>query len=181
MLPPKESLSNLVNLESLYGTKAPFFEVSERMFIQLPNASKDLLMFAPSYSLIPLFSVIAALSDPAKSTKHSLLVMIVYLLFVFWYSICVKSFLTLFVIVCSMWKVKIAWDLELNSFYLVDAIYLLVFPKRIQSKTCSSETICFSINSGTKTPLEGSSTTIKLSLLSSSESKSRIYSLYISK
>lgn len=47
--------------------------------MQLPRASKDLLIFAPSYNLTPLFSETAALSDPAKSTKHSLLVVIVLL------------------------------------------------------------------------------------------------------
>lgn len=52
----------------------------------------------------------------------------------------------------------------------------------MQSSTYSSEEISYSIKSGTKTPLRGSSITIKLSsLFISTESKSWIYSLYISK
>ena len=108
VLPPRESFNNLVNLESLYGTNAPFFVVSARMFMQLPNARRDLLMFAPSYSLSPLFSVTAALSEPAKSTKHNLLNTIDYwFLFVFFielsYSILFGSLVSaLGVIVYSM-------------------------------------------------------------------------------
>lgn len=112
MFPPKESFSNLVNLESLYGTKAPFFDLSERILIQLPKASKDLFILAPSCNLNPLFSVTAALSEPAKSTKLNLLVIIVALLFEI-FSLDSPSY-TLFMIVCSILKVIIAWDLELN-------------------------------------------------------------------
>ena len=39
--------------------------------MQFPNASKDLLILAPSIILIPLFPVLAALSDPAKSINDS--------------------------------------------------------------------------------------------------------------
>ena len=42
------------------------------MLIQLPKASKDLLIFAPSIILIPLLPVFAALSDPAKSISDNL-------------------------------------------------------------------------------------------------------------
>ena len=40
--------------------------------MQFPKASSDLLIFAPSINLIPLFSVTAALSLPAKSIKQNL-------------------------------------------------------------------------------------------------------------
>jgi hypothetical protein len=37
-----------------------------------PSANNDLLILAPSLNRVPLFLVTVALSDPAKSTKHSL-------------------------------------------------------------------------------------------------------------
>ena len=40
-----------------------------RALIQLPSANSDLLIFAPSRSLAPLFVVTVALSDPAKSIR----------------------------------------------------------------------------------------------------------------
>jgi hypothetical protein len=39
--------------------------------MQLPKASRDLLIFAPSIILIPLFPVFAARSDPAKSIRDN--------------------------------------------------------------------------------------------------------------
>ena len=54
MFPPNESLSNLVNFESLYGTKNPFLLLSDNRFIQFPKASKLLLILAPSCSLMPI-------------------------------------------------------------------------------------------------------------------------------
>ena len=39
--------------------------------MQLANARRDLLIFAPSYNLIPLLFVAEALSDPAKSIRES--------------------------------------------------------------------------------------------------------------
>lgn len=40
--------------------------------MQLPRASKDLLMLAPSIMRSPRFPVLAALSDPARSMRDSL-------------------------------------------------------------------------------------------------------------
>ena len=71
-LPPSESLSILVSLLSLNGTKLPFFVLSPRALMQLARASKDVLILAPSISLKPLFSVTVPLSDPARSTSESL-------------------------------------------------------------------------------------------------------------
>jgi hypothetical protein len=39
--------------------------------MQLANARSDLLILAPSISLIPLFSVTVPLSDPAKSINDN--------------------------------------------------------------------------------------------------------------
>jgi len=78
-LPPNESLSSRVSFESyirskytLYGTKNPFLFLSPNALIQFAKASKDLLILAPSISLIPLFYVTVPLSDPAKSINESL-------------------------------------------------------------------------------------------------------------
>lgn len=69
--PPSESFNILVNLESLYGTKVPFFFLSPNALIQFANESKEVLIFAPSRSLIPLFFVTVPLSDPAKSISDN--------------------------------------------------------------------------------------------------------------
>ena len=45
---------------------------SASALMQLPNASSDLLMLAPSLSLAPLFVVTVALSDPARSMRDIL-------------------------------------------------------------------------------------------------------------
>jgi hypothetical protein len=55
VLPPKESLSNRVSLESRYGTKPDFLEFSLKIIIQFPSASKLLLIFDPYNRLAPLF------------------------------------------------------------------------------------------------------------------------------
>jgi hypothetical protein len=49
----RHSFNNLVSLESLYGTKDDFLDLSERIFIQLPNANRDLLILAPSCKPLP--------------------------------------------------------------------------------------------------------------------------------
>ena len=48
VLPPNESFNKRVSLLSLYGTWLPKF-FSLNMLIQLPRASNDLFIFAPSY------------------------------------------------------------------------------------------------------------------------------------
>jgi hypothetical protein len=70
--PPSESLSILVSLLSLNGTKEPFLFLSPSAFIQLAKASNEVFIFAPSINLIPLFPVTVPLSEPAKSIKDSL-------------------------------------------------------------------------------------------------------------
>jgi hypothetical protein len=70
-LPPKESLSILVSLLSLKGTKKPFLVLSPNALIQLAKANNDVFIFAPSLSLIPLFSVTVPLSEPARSIKDN--------------------------------------------------------------------------------------------------------------
>ena len=69
--PPRESFNILVNLLSLNGTKLPFLFLSPKALIQLASANNDVLIRAPSMSLIPLFSVTVPLSEPARSTNES--------------------------------------------------------------------------------------------------------------
>lgn len=71
-LPPRESLSILVNLLSLKGTKNPFLFLSPKALMQLARANREVLILAPSLNLIPLFSVTVPLSEPAKSINDSL-------------------------------------------------------------------------------------------------------------
>lgn len=81
VFPPKESFKIRVSLESLYGTylagtsddRFPFLLPSPASaLMQLARASNDRLMFAPSNSLCPRFSVLLARSLPAKSMSESL-------------------------------------------------------------------------------------------------------------
>ena len=72
MLPPSDSFKIRVSFESRYGMNLPRLLLSLRMFMQLPSASKDRLMFAPSTILWPRLSLLAARSLPAKSIKQSL-------------------------------------------------------------------------------------------------------------
>ena len=46
--------------------------VSASALMQLPSASRDLLILAPSRSLAPLFLVTVARSEPAKSISDNL-------------------------------------------------------------------------------------------------------------
>jgi hypothetical protein len=48
MPPPRASLSSRVSLESRYGTKAPRRRRDDSVLMQLPSASRDRLMAAPS-------------------------------------------------------------------------------------------------------------------------------------
>ena len=89
----------------------PFLHCSDRMFMHYPKASNDLLMIAPSTIRCPLFSVLAALSLPAKSMIWSL------------ERVNLVSFSSFDN--PSMLKISIACDLELNPFAPVFATNLL--------------------------------------------------------
>ena len=68
-LPPSESYSTRVSLESRYGTWEDFLSVSANM--TFPKADKDLLMFFASSSLFPSAPVFPTFSLPARSTKYN--------------------------------------------------------------------------------------------------------------
>ncbi len=84
--------------------------------MQLPKASKDLFMLAPSIILMPLLLVLLALSDPAKSIKDSLPILS---------SASIPASLSL----CSHIICNTACDLEEVSFAPVASTYLLRLPK----------------------------------------------------
>jgi hypothetical protein len=73
VFPPNESFSILVNLLSRYGICVTMFflEFYASVFIQLPKASKLLLMLAPYCIFLLQFSV-CNFYDPAKSIIYSL-------------------------------------------------------------------------------------------------------------
>mmetsp|Transcript_16904 Transcript_16904/g.36585 ORF Transcript_16904/g.36585 Transcript_16904/m.36585 type:complete len:371 (+) Transcript_16904:2164-3276(+) len=76
LLPPRESCSRRVSLESLYGT-CPFFLPStsvDNATMTLPSASRPLLMWVASFSSLPVTPERLTRSLPARSTKCSLLV-----------------------------------------------------------------------------------------------------------
>jgi len=70
VLPPRESCSNLVSFESLYGMWWIF--PSTRAEITFPSALSDKLIFVAYFMPSPVAPVLLARSDPAKSTKFSL-------------------------------------------------------------------------------------------------------------
>ena len=56
--------------ENLVATYCHVFDVS---VFTLPRVVRDLLMLAPSFNLVPFAPVDSALSDPARSTRDTLL------------------------------------------------------------------------------------------------------------
>jgi hypothetical protein len=84
--------------------------------MQLPKASKDLLMLAPSIILMPLLLVLLALSEPAKSIKDS-------------FPILSSASMPASLSLCSHIICKTACDLEEVSLAPVASTYLLRLPK----------------------------------------------------
>lgn len=70
VLPPRESWSNLVSFESLYGIWCVL--PSTKADITLPSALKDKLILVAYFIPSPVAPVLLALSEPAKSTKFNL-------------------------------------------------------------------------------------------------------------
>ena len=70
-LPPSDSWSILVSLESRYGMNAFFFDASVRALMTLPRAESDLLIILASSRVYPVASVFSVFSDPARSQQNS--------------------------------------------------------------------------------------------------------------
>lgn len=100
----------------------------ERAEITLPNSSKPRLMLMPYLSTAPVAPVFFALSEPAKSTKKNLAVIVP--------SSCYLPLPTS--ILCLMVMVKIAWERELASFIKVLAVVLFLLPNSKSENICSA-------------------------------------------
>mmetsp|Transcript_33958 Transcript_33958/g.46579 ORF Transcript_33958/g.46579 Transcript_33958/m.46579 type:complete len:213 (-) Transcript_33958:264-902(-) len=161
-LPPSESCSMRVSLESRYGTNTlPRFWSSPSALITLPSASRPLLISIPSFIVLPCAPVRFARSLPAKSTKWNLLLRT---------SACplrleeelgsIDDCLTDASssppsscrdcdigavctgsewMVCSMVMVKMAWDLDEALFILVAAVVRFLVPSARHFIICSYE------------------------------------------
>jgi hypothetical protein len=79
VLPPSESYSNLVNLESLYGICELF--PSTKQVMTFIKADRDKFILVASLNLWPVDPVFFYFSDPARSTRLSFPILIFYLLF----------------------------------------------------------------------------------------------------
>ena len=143
-LPPRESFNILVSLLSLNGTKDPFLFLSPSALIQFANAKSDVLIFAPSISLIPLFSVTVPLSEPARSTSESLP-----------QRTSCSVFLVLSLEANYIWQ--IAWDREDVKLAFVDSVDLLLLPATSKSITSFGSSTENSDTPQRQTPLYGSS------------------------
>mmetsp|Transcript_20250 Transcript_20250/g.39327 ORF Transcript_20250/g.39327 Transcript_20250/m.39327 type:complete len:239 (-) Transcript_20250:809-1525(-) len=71
-LPPKASLRIIVSFESRYGMCLPLPWSSESLWMTLVRAESDLLIIFASSRVWPDAPVLPTLSDPARSTRFSL-------------------------------------------------------------------------------------------------------------
>mmetsp|Transcript_9043 Transcript_9043/g.31490 ORF Transcript_9043/g.31490 Transcript_9043/m.31490 type:complete len:213 (-) Transcript_9043:678-1316(-) len=164
--PPKLSFSSLVSFESRKGTYAPLFALSPRALMQLPRASSERLMLAPSIILLPMFFVFAARSDPARSMRLSLPT---------------RTGVTMFGVFsfCSTVTCSTACDLLLYTFALVASCVLCLLPllrSSITSRWLLASTSCIP---ATHIPFTGSSRRSRKVLLG--VNRSRMFSLYTSR
>ena len=110
-LPPIDSCSIWVSLESLYGI-CLFFFVSVKALITFPRADNDLLIIFASSRVCPVAFVFSVFSDPAKSTKYNFPLFHWKLTALFWVIVIIKH----------------ECDLELCLFISVTPIDLFSFP-----------------------------------------------------
>lgn len=145
-LPPKESLSSRVSLESQYGTclLMPFSSLVLSALMQLPKERRDLLILAPSSSRYPLFWEAAALSLPARSMKLSLAERISW----FAEPLSLALFSTL--------MIRTAWERLETSFAAVLSVVQRLLPSS-KDFMISSAFVIIMGSPVTQTPLIGSS------------------------
>lgn len=142
------------------------------LLITLLRASKDLLMFWPSRSLIPSACVLLTPSDPAKSTKFNWETFIL--------PRCWIRDDVLVTLSCEQMLMRnTVWLLELSSFSLVAAIFLNSSPCCMYFITSSKEDTFFSDSLLIQIPFWIVSLTSKFLFYGSI--KSLTHSLYISK
>lgn len=108
-----------------------------RALMTFPRLLKLLLIFFAYYSCTPWHPVLPTFSDPAKSTKYSLLCLL-------------ESFL---LFLCMTWTMKREWLRELLSFMPVKATFLLEEPVSMVLSICSLEPTLISVQFWMKMPL----------------------------
>lgn len=107
-----------VNLELRYVMNCSlFFSIVDNAEMTLPSSNRPRLMLMPSFNTAPVAPVFLARSDPAKSTKKNLAVMVP--------SYCYLPFPIK--MLCLIVMVKMACERELASFMSVLAV-VLFFP-----------------------------------------------------
>lgn len=99
--PPSPSLRRWVNFELLKGTFSPF----PRAVMTIPKVVRLWLIFLASSKTLPVAPVFPILSDPAKSTRFNLALLVDPSLFTWLYS-----------------STKMVWLLELRAFIPVDSV-----------------------------------------------------------
>lgn len=134
LFPPKDYCRIRVNLESRYGTCSFFYEVSA--LITLPKLLKLLLILFASYSCWPWHPVLETFSEPARSTKYSLLCLVESFFRFFW----------------AKWMINREWLRELRSFMPVNATLRLLAPESICLSICSPDPTLTSVQFWMNTP-----------------------------
>lgn len=105
-----------------------FLSIVESADITLPSSSSPMLMLIPYFNTAPVAPVFFARSDPAKSTKKNLAVMLPY-----------SCSLPLPIrMLCLIVIVKIACERELASFMSVLAVVLFLLPFSKSRNICSA-------------------------------------------
>ena len=117
--PPRQSCKILVSFEFLKVINCYLcFSIVDKAEITFPSSSKPRLILMPSFRIAPVAPVFFALSEPARSTKKNLAVIVP--------SYC--SFPFPIIMDCLMVMVKMAWERELASFISVLAVVLFLLP-----------------------------------------------------
>lgn len=140
--PPKDYFRSLVSLLSLYGIKVLLELGSARTWMQFPKARRDLFILDPSICLTPFCP--PALSEPAKSTKVSLPILI-------------YSFESCPLSLDSVFTNNNEWDLEEASLELVAYLERLAAPTFKTVASSCIEAIVISVTPGIIMPSFGSS------------------------
>lgn len=164
LLPPRESLRTKVSFESRKGMCTLCFSPL-RLLITMPKVVRDLLMLLASFSRSPMQAVDFCRSEPAKSTKCSLLLLRL-----------AQPFNT-----CLLWMLRVntAWLRLLYRFIWVYPMWRLRIPWFSRLTAISTSATGSSARFSTNTPFFISSRTVNFLLDWSRRSTS--CSLYISK
>mmetsp|Transcript_28227 Transcript_28227/g.53753 ORF Transcript_28227/g.53753 Transcript_28227/m.53753 type:complete len:221 (-) Transcript_28227:406-1068(-) len=144
LLPPKESCSKRVSLDSRYGTCPPRFDSSPSAEMTLPSASSPQLMLMPSFIRPPTAAVFLLRSEPARSTRWNLAIMNSGRASV------AASAEAAAVECCSRVMVKMAWEREEDAFISVAPVARAPEPRNKSLASSSSLVATSSLTPATK-------------------------------